>query len=103
MMSIKKRKKIQFKLEAYWIDEVIGNRRSWLFYIFCVISSSSSLLINGKDVNITVKQYFKKYRHLDDDDENVYSAIIIVKQQKINIEIGKLGHVLRSDILCFEC
>ena len=64
-----------------------------------MISSLSSLWINGKDINISVNQYFKKYGDLHDK-KNVYSAIIIVKQQKIKIEITKGWG---SDILCFEC
>ena len=73
MMNIKKRKEIKFKLEAYWID---SNRRSWLFYIFCVISSLSSLSINGKNDHKSVNQYLKEHGKSHDDDENVYSAII---------------------------
>ena len=35
--------------------------------------------------------------------EKVYSAIIIVKQQKITIKISKTGKYVRSDILSFKC
>ena len=106
-MSIKKRKEIKFKLEAEWIDWDVnkgGNRRSWLFYIFCAISSLSSLAINGEDINILVNQYFKQYADLHEyyDTKNVYSAIIIVNQQKIKIQIRK-HDTKRRDILCFEC
>ena len=78
---------------AEWIDSESGNRRSWLFYIFCVISALSSLSINGKEMNISVNQYFRQPH----DTEKIYSAIIIVKQQKI--EIRKHDRC-RSDILC---
>ena len=100
MMSSEKRKEIQFRLEALWIDYYGGNRRSWLFYIFCVLSSLST---NGKE-NISVNQYFKQYAS-SHDTENAYSAIIIVDQQKIKIQIRKKedAHEWKSHILGFQC
>ena len=83
MLKIKKRNRIQFQLQAPWIDwqsSKGGTRRGWLFHFWHDLTSGCELSVNDMDTGRTVMQYCQQYLlgGIDWKLSDVFSAIIIL-------------------------